>query len=509
MVRAYGSDYVERSRSKSSLDMLKEHIEVGAALYATGAYWRAIEQFEAALKMQPDNFNANNNIALAYMKIGETERARDHFERALQADPTAIDVSENLAELRKAGAATHGVQQIDTDSAQPLQHSLSLCALGKVYLSRNAYSQALDAFSQALDASPDDVDALNGLGTAYLARGEFEKAQAQFMKVLSLNPENETAKQKVADIEFILAALKEESKGQQSFQISLDSQIEARARYVRANELYEEGKYEEAAGEYLRACDLAPTSVEILNNLGTTYYALQRYEEAKAVLKKAHQLDPDSALINSNLGALTMALQAEKPAQMKQLEMVPESSEPRERTEAETEPTILPDSPAVTESPRDGEGALEEQRSPDRRNEGGQIHANEPEKPADSALSHLNMGAISEEGGDIEGALRHYREAVRLEPRNARAHFNLGNIYFRIGAFDSAIECYWATVEADPSFALSYNNMGVAYHRLGNHHGATLAWRRALEADPALESARENLRKFGVPETSRSEAPAE
>jgi tetratricopeptide (TPR) repeat protein len=62
---------------------LKEYIETGAALYASGDYSKALEYFSKALQLQPDDFKANNNIALTYMKMGDIDSAKKHFQRAL------------------------------------------------------------------------------------------------------------------------------------------------------------------------------------------------------------------------------------------------------------------------------------------------------------------------------------------------------------------------------------------------------------------------------------------
>ncbi|UCD56375.1 MAG: tetratricopeptide repeat protein [Candidatus Hydrogenedentota bacterium] len=332
-------DSPEELHFTSAVDVLKQHIEAGAALYTAGDWWRAIEEFGKALEIQPDNFKAHNNIALAYMKIGETGKAREHLERALEVDPTAIDVRENLARLDHEATPSEISSGMHT-TARHLERAQALCTAGRIYLSRRAYEEAADAFARALDVSPDDVDALNGLGIAYIALGEYGKAREQFARTLSLEPENAIAEEKLADVEFILAATEGRPRHEQPFQLSLSPGVEARARCVQAKDLFDAGRYEEAVSEYLRALDFAPTSVEILNDLGNTYLILQRYEQAEAVLKKAHQLDPDNELVSHNLDALAVALGDEKSDEMERLEMVPKSRDTGIEKEAGTEPAI-------------------------------------------------------------------------------------------------------------------------------------------------------------------------
>jgi len=541
---AAGASASESAAARGA-DELKQHIEAGAALYATGDFWRAIEEFEAALDIQPDNFKANNNIALAYMKIGEQEKAREHLKRALSADPTALDVRENLAGLDVPIASGPSAE-----TASAPADPQALCAAGNIYLTRHSYNEAIVEFSRALAVSPDNVQALTGLGTAYFALADYENARGQFRKALALDPTNEVAKKKLEDIEFVLSGPTAESAIKHSYRLPSSPETEARARFLRANELYEAGDYEAAVSEYIRAYDLSPRSTEILNNLATTYYQMQRYDEAKATLEKAHQIAPNDDLIKENLDTLTAAIQKTTAAEMKRLPAAPESA-PSENSPDESggivhsDPVTSPELSASRdteeeESPRDGaesseivgessfasetealgKGTVpEDETAPEEGNLASGTEAaeaviaasgNQKEAQAGSfanpgfdypsAKTQFELGVASEQAGDLEAALNYYREAARLNPGDATVHYNLGNIYFRLGAFESAVDCYRDALEAAPLLAVAHNNTGVALYRLGRTREATEAWRRAVEADPSLASARENLDAFGVGE---------
>ncbi|GAB4338637.1 MAG: hypothetical protein Kow0099_12930 [Candidatus Abyssubacteria bacterium] len=484
------------TRGSAELSGLKEHVEAGAALYANGDYWRAAEEFRKALELDPDSFKANNNLALTYLKLGETDKAREHFRRALAADPAAIDVRENLAKLHDTG------NQGDTandDSAQPD----ALVAAGNIYLSRRSYKEAVDSFARAVALVPNHVNALSGLGTAYFALGEYDTARQQFEKALSIDPENEIVRRKLSDVEFVIAS-SERPADRDVFRLALPQQVEARARFVRANELYEQGKYEEAVSEYLRALDLSPASVEVLNNLGSTYSALKQYDEAKAALKKARMLDPDNETINHNLDVLASIERAEQPADMKRITSIAQDPETEQETdeaqESENDPPVPAPSdvktPAQQEPPTDTASSAPPDAHPSPEKDTEQ----RPRLPLESSPAppedHFALGVIKEKEGNLKEALIHYREAVRVNPSNAIAQYNLGNVYYRLGNYHSAIECYNAALNADPSLAMAMNNIGVSYYRLGKLTEATDAWKRALEIDPSLESAVENLKNY-------------
>jgi tetratricopeptide (TPR) repeat protein len=322
--------------------------------------------------------------------------------------------------------------------------------------------------------------------------------------VLTLDPENEEAKKRLNDINFILAS----EEGQSSFPLSITPQAMARAHFVRANELYQSGDYEGAVAEYLRALDLEPANAEILNNLGTAYFAAGKMEQAKTVFEKANKLDANNETIMKNLESARLVESAHKKEKV-ELQQIK-----RELQKSESEST---ETTSVPESATDPKMAGASDRKPAEKMEQAQakpvvlnpqsltekemtkntMQRRKPIAARDSSQVHFNMGVFKESEGDLEGALVQYREAVRLEPNNAVAQYNLGNIYFRLGAFESAIECYLAALKADARFSKGYNNIGVAYYKLGRIEEAKRAWKRALQVDPDMQSARENLIKYG------------
>lgn len=70
--------------------------------------------------------------------------------------------------------------------------------------------------------------------------------------------------------------------------------------------LLSQGRYDEAASEFLMVTELAPGNVFGFRNLGATYYCLDRWDEARAMLETALELSPDYG-IYSNLATLYFA----------------------------------------------------------------------------------------------------------------------------------------------------------------------------------------------------------
>jgi Flp pilus assembly protein TadD len=80
-------------------------------------------------------------------------------------------------------------------------------------------------------------------------------------------------------------------------------------------------------------------------------------------------------------------------------------------------------------------------------------HTSEPELHRLSGLAFTNVGHYS-------NAIKHFKEAVKLEPSHHQTWWNLGNVYEMSGKFQKAKQAYNQAAEvasiADPSKATRY-----------------------------------------------------
>ena len=90
------------------MEILAGEPENSAANFALGManmeakeYFRASVCFEKALKKNPDEPAALNNLAITYMKLGQGEKALGFAERAAKAHPKSAEIQRTLAEIRK------------------------------------------------------------------------------------------------------------------------------------------------------------------------------------------------------------------------------------------------------------------------------------------------------------------------------------------------------------------------------------------------------------------------
>jgi tetratricopeptide (TPR) repeat protein len=114
-------------------------------------------------------------------------------------------------------------------------------------------------------------------------------------------------------------------------------------------------------------------------------------------------------------------------------------------------------------------------------------------KNPDSWMAHVNLGAIVEDRGRVEEAMRHYRESIRIQPVQHEAYNNLGSALRTLGEFDEAIAQLRRSLDVKPDYVLAYNNLGLVYHDQGEYVEAVRHFQRALEIHPDFAAAHTNL----------------
>lgn len=105
----------------------------------------------------------------------------------------------------------------------------------------------------------------------------------------------------------------------------------------------------------------------------------------------------------------------------------------------------------------------------------------------DYARAYVNRGIVYYDLKKYKDAIKDYREAIERRPKFALAHYNLGNCYRKKGDYDKAIDAYNEAIKlglsADDT-ADAHNNCGSAYYRKGEYLQAIDAYNKAIELKP-------------------------
>jgi tetratricopeptide (TPR) repeat protein len=227
---------------------------------------KAVEQFQAILKIQPDDTYS----ALWLARLYRFENKHDEAEKVLRAtvnrDPSNSAALEQLSQLLvdegRSQEAITLLTQAAGDSASPDVYDL----LGDAYAQSKDYAKSEDAYRKAVAEDPDDPTHVHGLAQALMSQEKFAEALEQYKRLSELEPgtwEN----------------------------------------YLRMSELYRRlGKYDEGESALLRAKQLSPGNLEVLYNEALLYEEQGRYDDAVKILNEAI-----SGVKNQTAGAGTPA----------------------------------------------------------------------------------------------------------------------------------------------------------------------------------------------------------
>ncbi len=119
-----------------------------------------------------------------------------------------------------------------------------------------------------------------------------------------------------------------------------------------------------------------------------------------------------------------------------------------------------------------------------------------------SAYIEFYRAFTYQDKGDNDEAIKHYTEAIRLNPNLVEAYNNRGLAYYRKDDYDQAIQDYSKAIDLNPNYAKAHYSRGIVYYRKGELDEAFQDFTRAIELQPDFTDAYYNR---GVAYSSKGE----
>ncbi|MBA3859229.1 MAG: hypothetical protein C0507_20175 [Cyanobacteria bacterium PR.3.49] len=121
--------------------------------------------------------------------------------------------------------------------------------------------------------------------------------------------------------------------------------------------------------------------------------------------------------------------------------------------------------------------------------------ASKPKKKgyAEEAVKHYNRGVEFHQNGDLNQAIKAYKEAILADGRLAEAYSNLGAVYLAQKSYDKAAEAFSKALALKPDRPTTLNGLGNALYARGKAAEAKDKWAKAIEIDPNFASAYYNM----------------
>ena len=149
---------------------------------------RARVEFEKAVRLAPNDAEAQSALGWVLAQQGEADAAVVHLRAAIKAKPGFVDARLTLASvLWQQGKAADGEQEaraalkIAPNNAEPHR------TLAKI-LSQRPGDEALSEMRRAVELAPERADLRDDLGTILAQRNQFADAEVAFKEALRLQP---------------------------------------------------------------------------------------------------------------------------------------------------------------------------------------------------------------------------------------------------------------------------------------------------------------------------------
>jgi Tfp pilus assembly protein PilF len=167
----------------------RAHFNHGAVLQKLGRLEEAREEYDAALRIDPNYVKVHVNLANLYKNEGKLEQSQKHFEKALELEPGSGEVHFGYAYLLERLGRPDDAR---TEYQRGIEFSPKLAAMrfnfGAFLETQGELDNAIAQYQRAVEVDPNYADAHAELATALLTKGDTKDAEAHYLAAVRLNP---------------------------------------------------------------------------------------------------------------------------------------------------------------------------------------------------------------------------------------------------------------------------------------------------------------------------------
>ena len=398
---------------------------LGEVHVAEGNLAKANEAFEQALKLDPTNVAALENLGNYYAMI-DPPKALVYYQRYLDVNPNDAEVYFQMGEVRrKMGKLKEALADYQKSAALDPGELAPPLAMADLFEEQHSTAAAIEQYQRCVQLHPRDPSLFVRLGRLYYEDHQWDQAASQFQNAAVVAPEEPS-------IYYWLARIAEERKQwndaarftEKAYQLSHDPQFMPLIAYYLTL-----GRRSEDATKWLEKAKKAdPKNANVHLFLGMDYLDMNKPDKAEAALKAGLALAPKDAQMHFQMGVAQDTL-GETDAAMKEFQTV------------------------LTLDPQNA-----------------------------AAMNYLAY-SWAEHGTKLEEAEALLRKAIKIDPDNGAYEDSLGWVLYKRSNYADAVKWLEKAVKHTPD-PLIYNHLGDAYWAQNDVAQALKAWNQSLAMDP-------------------------
>ena len=175
----------------SSLNF-RHYYEAGNCLRGQGKTAEAIEAWETALELNPNNVDAHLDLGSLLAESGDIEGALNHFQAAARLEPSNIDANYFLGlayfRLENYKTALKYWKHCFTCKTEGIDEITLRMCLAEAYRALGRFQKAIYQLEQILNSSPHNLDAYNVLAMVLFEMDQKSLAMEVLQQALACAP---------------------------------------------------------------------------------------------------------------------------------------------------------------------------------------------------------------------------------------------------------------------------------------------------------------------------------
>src|SRR3989339_240809 len=231
------------------------HYDRGKVYQERGVYNKALSDYEQAIKIDPNCYEAYYNRGITYQTISKYDEALLDYDQAIKINPNYKQafnnrgvVYYNKKDYKKAFFDYNQAIKIDKNYSEAYNNR------GTVYQAIRNYIRALSDYEQAIRIDKYYVEAYNNRGNIYQINKEYDRAISDYEQAVKINPNYLNAYNNLAVIYY---NKKEYARTVLNYsRIIAISQDNVQAYYNRAIAYYQNKEYDRAVKDIIKLQEL-------------------------------------------------------------------------------------------------------------------------------------------------------------------------------------------------------------------------------------------------------------
>lgn len=497
-------------------------LRLGAAHLRSLKLGDARRAFEAALTMPGGERSAALGLACVHDELGELETALKYLTMAQAHDPRNARLGYSIGLcLERTGQRDAAVAAFENVLTHSPCHQPALHRLAAIAIREQKWALAAEYYQRLADDDPGDLQTQLTLGALYLHLNKAEEACEVFRRALLVEP----------DVSEDMLAATDGSDAEERLDQSINTLENLLQRFpgicelhVHLGDLYlKAGRDDDAINAYETALELRPQFLEAAVKLGTQHLRQQRFPEAAAAFNKAVELNDRLMLAFVGLGVAqekagqsddaTATLDLAASLAPNSTLLYSEASKLEIRAELDTTDdetldltvnrfSALDDAEAFgfDEDQSNESADLDDDSESEENLQVDELLEQAIERHERSLAEHpqyadlqYRYGLLLRQTGDVKGAARAFRAALKINPQYVKAMIKLGICLRESAHPEEALETFQKALQIDPGTVDVHYQLGLLFAQKAQFTLAVEHFEVAVSGDQTKREFRHQL----------------